>query len=43
MTVKLTSSEDMVELELKKNVPGFSSMHPIDTSVMFDHMLDEDV
>ena len=43
MLVKLTSSESMVEQEPPEVVPKLPRLRPFDVSVLFDHMLDEDV
>ena len=42
MTVKLVSSETIVEREPPNVVPELPRLRPFDVSVMFDHMLDED-
>ena len=41
VAVKLTSSEAMVERKPQRVVREPSRMRPLDVSVMFDHMLDE--
>ena len=41
MTVKLCSSEAMVERESLDIIPKLSRLRPFDVSVMFDHMLDK--
>ena len=45
MLVKLTSSEAMLELEREppEVIPELPRLRPFDTSILFDHMLDEDV
>ena len=43
MLVKLTSSESMVEQEPPEVVPELPRLRPLGVSVLFDHMLDEDV
>ena len=41
--VKLTNSESTVEREPPENFPELPRLRPFDVSVLFDHMLDEDV
>ena len=42
ITVKLISSETMVEREPPNVLPELPRLRPFDISIMFDHMLDED-
>ena len=43
MFVKLTSSEAMVEREPPEVIPELPRLRPFDISILFDHMLGEDV